>query len=54
MSKKTKPYITINYNTDNECAGFEVWHRYHGKWIHIVQKYENKDIIYYTNGKKEK
>jgi len=48
-----KPYIEIHYDGEGIMSGFSTWHKINKKWVHIIQEFKNKDIIYFTDGKKE-
>lgn len=43
----------ITKNSDGLWVLVEGWHPVNGKWVHIVQEVEGKEVVYYTDGKKE-
>ena len=51
--KKSKSHIILDYE-GNILIGISMWHKINGKWVHIVQTFENDEITYFTNGKEDK
>lgn len=49
-----KKSLIIETDENEDIVGVELFHIINGEWVHIVQKYKNKDVEYFTDGVKEK